>query len=166
MKIERKMMAHYLDGSMTETPAYHLLGIDLEEFNVDMNPEFESTKNILGASNTQMKGYDPQSSVSPYYANEGDGIFEKLQNIIDKRATGNDTSTTALEVHMWEPVEGKADTFVAYREDATIVVNSYGGDTAGYKIEFDIKYNGNRTKGTFNITTKAFTPDTPQEPEA
>ena len=36
---------------------------------------------------------------------------------------------------------GQTNTFVAYREDATIVA-LYGGDTAGYKIEFDIKYNG------------------------
>ena len=47
MKIERKMMAHYLDGSMTETPAYHLLGIDLEEFNVDMNPNLNQLRTSL-----------------------------------------------------------------------------------------------------------------------
>lgn len=159
MKIERKMMAHYIDGSMTATAAYHLLGVDLEEFNVDMNPEFESTKNILGASNTQMKGYDPQSSVSPYYAVTEDGVFEKLQNIIDTRATGDATSSTMLDVHIWEEVEGSPGTYVAYRENATIVINSYGGDTGGYQIEFDVKYNGARTKGTFVVATKVFTAD-------
>lgn len=153
------MMAHYIDGSITKTPAYFRLGQDLEEFNVDMNAEFESTKNILGESSTQMKGYDPQSSVSPYYAVTGDGIFEKLQNIIDTRGTGDATDTTVLEVHLWDEVDGSTGTFVAYKEDATIVVTNYGGDTAGYQIEFDIKYNGNRTKGTFNTTTKVFTPD-------
>jgi hypothetical protein len=96
-------------------------------------------------------------SVSPYYATEGDGLFEKLQKIIDTRATGTDTSTKAIEVHLWE--ESTTGVYVAYREDATFVINSYGGDTAGYQIEFDIKYNGNRTKGTFNTTTKVFTPD-------
>lgn len=159
MKIVRGAMLHYIDGSMTANPAFYLIGIDLEELNVDMNPEFESRKNILGASSTQMKGYDPQSSISPYYTNTGDGIFEKLQNIIDKRATGDETDTVAIEVHKWEAVEGQADTYVAYKENATIVVNSYGGDTGGYQIEYDVKYNGGRTKGTFNTTTKVFTPD-------
>lgn len=153
------MMAHYIDGSLTGTPAYYRLGQDLEEFNVDMNAEFESTKNILGASSTKMKGYDPQSSVSPYYAIVGDGIFEKLQKIIDNRATGDDTSTTVLDVHLWDEVVASPGTFVAYREAGTLVVNSYGGDTAGYQIEFDIKYNGSRTKGTFVLATKSFTPD-------
>jgi hypothetical protein len=158
-KIERKMMAHYVDGALVAPAAYYRLGQDLEEFNVDMNPEFESVKNILGASSTQMKGYDPQSSVSPYYAIEGDGLFEKLQKIIDSRATGADTSTTAIEVHLWEEIEATPGTYVAYKEDATFVVNSYGGDTAGYQIEFDIKYNGSRVKGTFVLATKTFTAD-------
>lgn len=158
-KIERKMMAHYIDGSITEPPAYFRLGQDLEEFNVDMNAEFESTKNILGESSTQMKGYDPQSSVSPYYAVTDDGIFEKLQNIIDTRGTGDATDTTVLEVHLWEEVEATPGSYVAYKEDATIVITNYGGDTAGYQIEFDVKYNGGRTKGKFALATKTFTPD-------
>lgn len=159
MKIERKMMAHYMDGALVAPAAYVRLGKDLEEFNIDMNAEFESTKNILGESSTQMKGYDPQSSVSPYYATTEDGIFEKLQNIIDTRATGDATNTTVIEVHLWEGVEGQDGTYVAYKEDATIVINSYGGDAAGYQIEFDVKYNGNRKKGKFVLATKTFTPD-------
>jgi hypothetical protein len=158
-KIERKMMAHYIDGALVAPAAYYRLGQDLEEFNVDMNPEFESRKNIIGESSTQMKGYDPQSSVSPYYAIVGDGIFEKLQNIIDTRATGDATSTTVIEVHLWDEVVATPGTFVAYRENATIVTNNYGGDTSGYQIEFDVKYNGGRTKGKFVLATKAFTPD-------
>lgn len=158
-KIERKMMAHYIDGALVAPAAYVRLGIDLEEFNVDMNAEFESTKNILGESSTQMKGYDPQSSVSPYYAIEGDGIFEKLQNIIDKRSTGDDTLTTIIEVHLWDEVEASPGSYVAYKENATLVVNSYGGDTAGYQVEFDVKYNGGRTKGKFVLATKVFTAD-------
>ena len=160
------MMAHYVDGSLiAETPAFYRLGQDLEEFNVDMNPEFESVKNILGASSTQMKGYDPQSSVSPYYADKDDGLHPKLQKIIDTRATGADTSTTAIEVHLWEEDAVATGSYVAYKEDATFVINSYGGDTAGYQIEFDVKYNGNRTKGLFNLAAKTFTPDAPPEEE-
>lgn len=155
-KIERKMMAHFIDGAITTPPAYYRLGQDLEEFNVDMNAEFESKKNIIGESSTQMSGYDPQSSVSPYYAIKGDGIFEKLQKIIDTRATGDDCNTTVIEVHLWEPAASGA--YPAFRENATIVVQNYGGNTSGYQIEFDIKYNGGRTEGTFNPSTKTFTP--------
>ena len=47
----------------------------------------------------------------------------------------------------------------AYREDIVVVPNSIGGDTSGIKIPFSIHNNGNRTKGTFDLNTKTFTPD-------
>ena len=49
---------------------------------------------------------------------------------------------------------------MAYREDAIIEVVSYGGDTTGYQIPFNLHHVGNRVKGTFNIASKTFTPAT------
>lgn len=46
----------------------------------------------------------------------------------------------------------------AYREDVIVVPTSLGGDTAGVSIPFEVHYAGNRTKGTFDMTTKTFTP--------
>jgi len=66
--------------------------------------------------------------------------------------------TTVLEVHLWE-TSGAEGSFVAYSEEAIIEVSSYGGDTTGYQIPFNVHHTGNRKKGTFNVTTKTFTPD-------
>ena len=38
-----------------------------------------------------------------------------------------------------------------------LAVSSYGGDTTGYQIPFNVHYTGVKTKGTFNPATKAFT---------
>ena len=49
-KIDRKYMAHYIDaGSLCGglTPKYERLGKDLEEYNVDLNPDTETSTNIL-----------------------------------------------------------------------------------------------------------------------
>ena len=43
------------------------------------------------------------------------------------------------------------------REDVVIIPQSIGGDTAGIQIPFEVHYNGNRTKGTFDLKTKTFT---------
>ena len=43
------------------------------------------------------------------------------------------------------------------REECYIEVSSYGGDTTGYQIPFNIHYTGAKTTGTFNPSTKAFT---------
>ena len=159
-KIKRKYMAHFIDAAEpgATTPSYVRLGTDLEEYNVEMNANVETKRNILGDSVTSIDGYEPQSSVEPYYAVAGDALFERLQKIADERLTLDDLKTTVVEVHLWE--EGSTTgTFVAYKEDAIIEVVSYGGDTTGYQIPFNLHHVGNRVKGVFDIATKTFTSD-------
>lgn len=153
--IARKFMAHYIGvGSPKE---YYRLGKDLEEFNIEMNTEIETKANILGESNTIVKSYSPQASVEPYIAEQGEKVFEFLQDIIDERKTNDACKCEVIEVHLWESAVSGA--YPAYKEDAIVEVSSYGGDTTGYQIPFNIHYVGNRVKGTFNPTTKAFTQD-------
>lgn len=156
-KIKRRFMAHYINAATTGTANYVRLGSDLEEYNVEMNANVETKTNILNESVTSIDGYEPQASVEPYYATVGDPLFERLQKIVDDRQTLDDLNTTVLEVHLWEtPTAGS---FTAYKENAVIEVVSYGGDTTGYQIPFNLHHTGNRVKGTFNPTDKTFTPD-------
>ncbi len=158
-KIERKYMAHLIDasfgGDLTKA-VWSRLGKDLEEFNVELNPDTETSKNILGESTFKHKGYEESSDADPFYADTDDPLFTKLQQIIDERATGDACKTHALEVHMWE---GNETSYVAYAQECHVIPNSYGGDTSGYQIPFSIYYSGSRTKGTYDVTTKTFTPD-------
>lgn len=157
-KIKRKFMAHFIDSGTSGTAAYTRLGQDLEEYTVEMSANVTTTKNILGETATFIDGYEKSASVEPYYAIIGDPLFTKLQAIIDEEKTLDDLNTTIIEVHLWEETGGKC---VAYREDAVIEVSSYGGDTTGYQIPFNLHYIGSRTKGAFDLATKAFTSDTP-----
>lgn len=159
-KIKRKFMAHYIDAAVpgTEGNEFVRLGKDLEEFNVEMNANVETKNNILGETSVNVDSYQPQSSAEPYYAVVGDPLFTRLQAIIDERQTLDDLKTTVVEVHLWE-TSGEEGTFVAYSEEAIIEVSSYGGDTTGYQIPFNIHHTGARMKGKFNVTTKTFTAD-------
>ena len=165
-KIERKYMAHFLDtenfNNGTSTPSWYRIGEDLEEYNVELNPDTELVKNILGSTRFDHKGYEPSASADPFYARQGDELFAKLQDIVDNRHTGDQCKTTALEVHLWE--EGATTgTYVAYSQPCYVVPSSYGGDTSGYQIPFDVNYVGDRTKGEFTpasgSTPASFTPD-------
>ena len=103
--IERKYMAHYVDSGFTSTAtsgSYVRLGTDLEEFNIELNPDIETGKNILGESTFHHNGYEESGSVEPYYAEDGDDLFEALQTKIDTRATGDDLKSWYVEVHLWE----------------------------------------------------------------
>lgn len=161
-KIKRRYMAHFINASANpESPVYVRLGDDLEEYNVEMNANVNKTNNILGETSTLIDSYEPQSAVEPYYAVVGNPLHTRLQKIIDERLTLDDLKTDVLDVHLWEEDEVETGSFVAYREEAIIEVGSYGGDTSGYQIPFNLHYTGNRVKGLFKVSDKTFTPDTP-----
>lgn len=156
-KIERKYLAHYIDASFGGTTEYVRLGSDLEEYNEELNPDVEVKKNILGEQTVNHNGYEVQSDVDPYYAEECDDLFDALAAIANERKTGDDCKTTKVDVLM------QADGTVvwAYREDVKVIPNSLGGDTSGVQIPFTVYNAGNRTAGTWNNSTKTFTPSNP-----
>ena len=66
--IERKYLAHYLDSSFGAVSAtYVRLGKNLEEYNEELNPDVEVSKNILGEQSVKHSGYEVQADVDPYY---------------------------------------------------------------------------------------------------
>ena len=161
-KIKRKFMANYIDAALPSEPkeSYVRWGKDLEEYIVEMNANVETKNNIWGETSVTLDSYQPQASVEPYYAETGEPLFERLQGIVDEQQTLDDLKTSVVEVHLWEPVDSADGTYVAYKEDAIIEVSSYGGDTTGYQIPFNVHHTGNRVKGKFVLATKTFTADT------
>ena len=148
-KIARKYMAHFLDSTFGgQTPSWYRVGKDLEEFNVELNPDTEKKKNILGNNSFIHNGYEISADAEPFYARVGDKLFNRLQSIVDTLATDDGCKTYALEVHLWE--EGTTSgTFVAYRQQCYVIPTSYGGDTSGYQIPFSVSYVGDKVKGKF-----------------
>ena len=143
------MMAHYIDSSFGgESASWYRLGKDLEEFNVELNPDVEQFKNILGENTFTHSGYEISATVEPYFAVVGDALFEKLQAIVDGQKTDDSLKTYAYEVHLWEAGTGSG-TFVAYRQEVYVVPTSYGGDTTGYQIPFEVHYVGEKVLGNF-----------------
>ena len=120
-----------------------------------MAAQVETKKNILGETSILISGYEKTASVEPYYADAGSDLFTRLQTIIDDQLTLDALKTDVVEVKLWEPEsEG---VYPAVKESAYIEITSYGGDTTGYQIPFTLHFTGEKTKGTFNISTKTFT---------
>lgn len=156
-KIERKYLAHYINTATGDSAAvYERLGKDLEEYSPEMSAEVETKKNILGETSITISSYEKTGSVEPYYADKDSGLFTRLQAIIDDGLVLDALKTDVVEVKLWEA--GTDGAYPATKEEAYIEITSYGGDTTGYQIPFTLHYTGVRIKGTFNPTTKAFTP--------
>ncbi len=159
MKIERKLMAHYLDAAMPgqSTPNYVRLGKDLEEYSAEMSANVEKKQNILGQTSVLLTSYEKSASVESYYAEKGDALFQRLQSIVDGYQVLDACNTTVVEVHLWEQADATKG-FPAVMDEAVLEVSSYGGDNTGYQLPFTLHYKGNPKKGFFKVETRTFTP--------
>lgn len=156
MKIERKYMAHYLNAAFgSGTASYVRLGSDLEEYSPELSANVEKKNNILGQTSVVIDSYQKQGEVAPYYAEKDDPLFEKLQAIIDGDLTLDNLKTDIVEVKLWG--EASTGAYPAVKEECYIEIVSYGGDTTGYQIPFNVHYTGVKTAGTFNPNTGTFT---------
>ena len=152
-KIERKYMAHFLNGAKPgEEAVYERLGQDLEEFAPELSAQVETKKNILGQSSVVISGYEKTAAVEPYYAQAGSTLFERLQEIIDGDLVLDELKADVVDVKLWD--ENENGEYPAIKETVYLEVTSYGGDTTGYQIPFTIHYTGEKVKGTFELATR------------
>lgn len=152
MKLKRSYLAHYIDASFggTGAPKWFLIGKDIEDMSVELNPDTETVKNILDETSVNDNGYEPSISADPYYANPDDAIYDNLRNIAMNRLTGDACKTKILEVL----IEGDSEaTHKAWIEDCVVKPQSYGGSQGGINIPFDVTFNGNRKEGTVKIAS-------------
>ena len=154
-KIERKFLAHFINTAKDGQAVYERLGKDLEEFSPELSAQVETKKNILGQSSVVISGYDKTGSVETYYAEEGSGLFQRLQEIVDENLVLDDVMADVVDVKLWE--ENDDGSFPAVKETVYIEVTSYGGDTTGYQLPFTLHYTGEKVKGSFDVATKSFT---------
>lgn len=160
--LERKYLAHYIDAAFDlsgENTNYVRLGEHLEDLTVEMNPNVETSGNILGETTAMLNSYDVSASVDPYYISHDEALSEKLMEIIDNELTGDAVKTTVVDVWL-KPgaTPDVAPTVVkAVRREVIVAVQSFGGDTSGVKIPFELSGSKNRVKGDFDLSTKKFT---------
>lgn len=153
MKLKRSYLLHFIDATFgrTGTPKWFLLGKDIEDMSVELNPDTSTVKNILDETSVNDNGYEPSMDADPYYANPDDAIYENLRNIAMNRLTGDDCKTQILEVL----IEGDSEaTHKAWTEDVIVKPQSYGGSQGGINIPFNVAFAGNRVEGTVTLANK------------
>lgn len=150
-KLNREALAHYLDTAWNKKVAdaskavFEILGEDIEEMSVEMNPETEQKKNILGQTKTIDSGFTPTMSADPWYANTESKLYPHMKEIVFDQLKGDERKTLMLEVIV-ENTE--AETHTAYLREVKVTPTSYGGGTEGFNIPFTVDFDGAYVKGT------------------
>ena len=131
---------------------FEIIGDDIEELNVEMNPDVERIKNIRGQTKTKDNGYEPAFDAEPYYADPEKALYPKLRDIAMERKKGADCKTLMLEIIIEDT---EATTHTAYLREVLVKPNSYGGDTSGFAIPFNVSEDGEFKKGTVTAESLA-----------
>lgn len=147
MKLEREALAHYLDttfGGDASKAVWEIIGDDIDDMSVELNPDTETKKNILGRTSITDNGYEPSMDADPYYADPAKKLYPKLREIAFDRLKGDKCKTLMLEVIVEDT---EAANHLAYVQEVMVKPQSYGGDTSGVNIPFNVAEDGKRTKG-------------------
>lgn len=144
-----KREAHGLYIRFKSTDQWFLLGKGINDMSIEMNGSFEQTKDITGEVSVSDTGYQPQVSVEPYYANPDDAIYPYLKDLALNRKSGDDAKAEYLEVLV---EDSSASSHDAWLENCRVEIASYGGDTSGMQIAFNIWPDGSRVEGSATLS--------------
>lgn len=159
MKLEREALRHYLDYSFKQeikSATWEVLGDDIEDMSMNLNPDTDQKTNILGKSKVVDKGYKPDMTADPYYADPSMKIYPKIRTIAMDRLKGDKCKTLMLEVIVEDT---SAQKHLAYVQEVMVKPQSYGGDNEGLNFPFNIMEDGKRTKGY--VTAESLKTDSP-----
>lgn len=138
------------------TEEYEAIGKDNDDLSRERNNEVEQTKNILGETEVTVTNGNQVTTVDPFKFRRESKVAQTLYEIYKDDLDGSDVEHEFVEVFT-EDKESEGE-FAAFKQTGAIDLKSWGGDTTGVGTPFDINWKGSRTHGTFNPTTKKFTP--------
>lgn len=160
-KLNRSALRHWINATPSSTATWFLIGKDVEDMSVELNPDIETNKNILDETSVQHNGYEASFSVDTYFADPSDAIYDFVEGIAMQRLKGDACKTQVLECII---EDSTAASHEAYQEDVIIEVSSYGGAQGGVRIPYTVHFAGNRVAGTVAIAAQTgvptFTPTT------
>ncbi|WNX84366.1 hypothetical protein RWV98_17595 [Agathobaculum sp. NTUH-O15-33] len=163
--IKREEFKLFADVSDTATPEWELQGDKVEDLSIEMNANVEKGTDVTGSAYADLDKYEEQTSVEPYRARKESKLFAILYDIVKFRKTLSDVQRKFLCVNIFKNASG---TYDAWTQDCIIEVQSYGGDTKGLAIPYNIHWTGKRTYGTATISDSGavtFTADVEQPTE-
>lgn len=161
MKLPRAAYAIWLSFDKKD---WTLIGKDTDSLAYELNPDVETSKNVLGETIVNHSGYQPELAVDTYYARTEDSIYEKILDIaMNRKMDEASTAAYLLEAVLDEEVrdsDTKTLTGKGWMENVVVVPQSAGGELAGFGLPFNVEPNGGRVEGTVSVTERVptFTP--------
>jgi len=156
MRAKREQLILFMNTGTSSAPVWSVIGRDIEDLSRTMNYDVQSKNNILGEASVDVTKGPQTTTVDPVKMDNDDPVAERLYDIYAKNLDGSDVENDFVEVSAFK--QAGAGEYEAFRQNGAISLTSFGGDTTGVNAPFEINWKGERVAGTFNPTTKTFTP--------
>lgn len=157
----REDVRHYIDVSMNaDNPQFELIGDGVESLTEEMNPE-EETKHYIHMSKASnaVKSYQRTFEVDKEDCIE-DEVQSWIDGLVDELPRGAGARTSFVRLRLKDAVTGSEGVYRAIRVPCTVSASSSGGDGGDYvHNSISVKQQGEDIRGTFDVKTKTFTPD-------
>lgn len=122
------------------TPVWEAVGKDNDDLSKELNPDTETSKNVLGETTFIHSGYEPEISVDPYYMDPDRQMYTHMLEVALQEKYGESDLKGKFAEAFFTTVNAQTKTMsgTCYVRDAWIVPQSVGGDTSGYAIPYTI----------------------------
>jgi len=156
-KIKRSQIMTFLNITPSGAATYALIGDGVTAGAISYNPKSEEVTYIHeDSASISVEGYAPNFPIEAI-AVSGDSVFDFVDNLRITRAVLTDAETDIINV--WAYLTGGPAAYPAEKQSVSIMVDEFGGDGgASAKLNYTINFVGDPIPGTFNASTKAFTP--------
>ena len=119
---------------------WEALGKDNDDLSKELNPDTETTKNVLGETTFKHSGYEPEIDMDPYYMDPSRLMYAHLLECALEEKYGEADLLGYFAEAFFTTADEENQTMSGYCfvRRAWFVPQSTGGDTAGYNIPFTV----------------------------
>lgn len=157
-KIKRSEFATFMNTTPSTTATYKLIGDGVKTSKINYNPKTtEETYIHQDSATISIDSYAPVMPIEST-AKTGDDVFEYIDTLRKARAVLADAETDVVNVWLYETAT--LGEYPAEKQSVSIQIDDFGGDGgAAATINYTVNYIGDAVLGTFNPTSKVFTPN-------
>ena len=127
---------------------WEALGKDNDDLSKELNPDTESSKNVLGETTFRHSGYEPEVGVDPYYIDPARKMYQKIRDNAMEENYGEEDLLGYFAEAYFETANKDTQTMTGYCfvRQAWYVPESIGGDTTAFAVPVTIHPVGPKTK--------------------
>lgn len=135
-----------------------IIGKGVEDMPISMNAETEESQDVLGNNNYDITGYAESMTVDPLNVSGESKYAQKIDELMENRATLSDLHLKYLCVKRYKT--DSSGNMRAWVQEGVVELGDFAGGLKGVSATHTVHYVGDRTLGTVNPSTMAFTADT------